>query len=76
MPIESRSEPLLLEEDLSPSEGWHMNVPGSVLSNIRVPGGEERAPAEALAPGTIPITIRVKAAFQLLPHPFSTSKTR
>ncbi len=60
--------PLLLEEDLSPSEGWQMNLNNAVLrNNLRVIGGEEREPAEALAPGTIPIRIRVKAAFQLLP---------
>src|SRR6266404_1717568 len=56
-------EPLLLEEDLSPSEGWQMN-PQLTLNNLRVAGGEERRPVEALAPGTIPITIRVKAAFK------------
>jgi len=60
-------EPLLLEEDLSPSEGWQN--PQLTLNNLRVAGGEERRPVEALAPGTIlPITIRVKAAFKLLPH--------
>ncbi len=59
--------PLLLEEDLSPSEGWEMNR-NAVLNNLRVIGDEGRGPVEALAPGTIPIRIRVKAAFQLLPH--------
>ena len=61
--------PLLLEEDLTPSEGWQMNWGNAVLSNnVRAAGGEGRGPLEALAPGTIPIRIRVKAAFQLLPH--------
>jgi len=61
--------PLLLEEDLSASEGWQMNYGNAVLSNnLRAVGGEERAPLEGLAPGTIPIRIRVKVAFQLLPR--------
>ena len=59
--------PLLLEEDLSASEGWQMSTSNVALNNLRVAGGEERSPLEALAPGTIPISIRVKAAFQLLP---------
>jgi uncharacterized protein YggE len=61
-------DPLLLEEDLSPSEGWEMNFRNSVLSNVAAVGGQDRGPLEALAPGTIPIRIRVKAAFQLVPH--------
>lgn len=62
-------EPLLLEEDLSTSEGWQLNPGNAMLNNnLRAGGGEERGSMEALAPGTIPIRIRVKAAFQLLPH--------
>ncbi len=60
-------DPLLLEEDLSPSEGWQMNR-NTFVNNVAVQGGQERGPAEVLAPGTIPITIRVKATFQLLPR--------
>ncbi|PWU16444.1 MAG: hypothetical protein C5B50_13425 [Verrucomicrobia bacterium] len=60
--------PLLLEEDLSASEGWQMNYANAngVVQNIRTFGADDRPPQEALAPGTIPIRIRVKAAFQLI----------
>ena len=64
----SIGEPLLLEEDLSQSEGWQMNRQMLAMNNLRVSGGDERRPVEALAPGTIPITIRVKASFKLLPQ--------
>ena len=61
--------PLLLEEDLSASEGWPMGY-NNLLSNgnARAISGESSGPMEALAPGTIPIRIRVKAAFQMLTH--------
>jgi uncharacterized protein YggE len=60
--------PLLLEEDLSASEGWEVNMGAAMLSNARVSvSGEGQGPMAAIAPGTIPIRIRVKAAFQLLP---------
>ncbi|MEI6389486.1 MAG: SIMPL domain-containing protein [Verrucomicrobiota bacterium] len=61
--------PLLLEEVLSPSEGWQMTFENNLRNtNIAAEGGEGRGSPEGLAPGTIPIRIRVKAAFQLLPH--------
>ena len=61
--------PLLLEEDHTPSEGWQMNWGNALLNNnVRAAGVEGRGLPQALAPGIIPIRIRVKAAFPLLPR--------
>ena len=55
-------EPLMLEEELSVSEGWQRNRANMVLNNLRSMDEAMGASTEALAPGTIPITMRVKAA--------------
>jgi uncharacterized protein YggE len=67
-------EPLNVEEDLSVTEGWRSPslVNGSnLLSNVTQSQALGVAPAEAessgpLAPGAIPITIRVRVTFRLL----------
>ncbi|HYG34312.1 MAG TPA: SIMPL domain-containing protein, partial [Clostridia bacterium] len=58
--------PLLLEEDLSPSEGWQPYLQNRLANNVAVFNDQDRGAMGSLAPGTIPITIRVKAAFQLV----------
>lgn len=60
-------EPLLIEEDLSVSEGWQASRANAALNNLRALGGEPSERSDGLAPGTIPITARVKAAFRLIP---------
>lgn len=56
-------EPLAIEEELV-SEGWQAgNRLANNVRSVDTSGGE---PANALAPGTIPITIRVKVTFRLL----------
>ena len=58
-------EALMVEEDLSMSEGWRPQANTMVFNNLRaLDAGDQQHPA-ALAPGTIPIIIRVKAAFRL-----------
>jgi uncharacterized protein YggE len=57
-------EPLMIEEDLSPSEGWQFQRNTS-LNNLRAADAEAQGQSTGLAPGTIPITVRVKAAFRL-----------
>ena len=61
-------EPLAIEEDLSVSEGWsrsNMLLNGNMVQQAAAaPGGGENG--EMLAPGSIPITIRVRVTFRLL----------
>jgi hypothetical protein len=59
-------EALLVEEDLSIETPWLVN---SVNNNLRALPDGEQARAEGVAPGTIPIRIRVRAAFRLLANP-------
>ena len=59
-------EALLVEEDLSIETPWLVN---SVNNNLRALPDGEPARAEGVAPGTIPIRIRVRAAFRLLANP-------
>ena len=56
---------LLVEEEISVSEGWQRNRANLVVNNLRTLDGAETGKSESLAPGTIPITMRVKAAFRL-----------
>lgn len=59
-------EPLLIEEDLSISEGWQRGRENKVINNLRSLDGEPSGHSDALSPGTIPITMRVKASFRLV----------
>ena len=59
-------EPLLIEEELPVSEGWQRNVANKVVNNLRALDGDSSERADALSPGTIPIMMRVKAAFRLV----------
>ena len=55
--------PLLIEEDLSVSEGWRY---GQVTNNLRVSSGSEAGTGTGLSAGKIDIQTRVKVAFQLI----------
>jgi uncharacterized protein YggE len=57
-------EPLLIEEDLSVSEGWQ-EINGSMRNSISS-SDEGANPKADMAPGKIPITIRVKVSFRLV----------
>ena len=59
-------EPLLVEEDLSVSEGWQRNVSENVANNLRSVSSEDSDEHEGLSLGTISIKARVKASFRLL----------
>ena len=56
-------EPLLIEEDLSVNEGWR-GINGAFSNSISAPDQGANSRAD-LAPGKIPITIRVKVSFRL-----------
>ncbi len=60
------AEPLRIEEDLSVNEAWRAGA--SNFSNSVATEGDRGAEQETLAPGTIPIRIRVKATFRLVTH--------
>ncbi len=65
------AEPLRIEEDLSVNEGWQATTNNWSNSNEnQADRSIEQAEAEeqALAPGTIPIRIRVKVTFRLVTH--------
>ena len=63
-------EPLAIEEDLSVSEGWARYSLNNRYNNVMAqqavaaPGSGENG--ELIAPGSIPITIRVRVTFRLL----------
>ncbi len=57
-------EPLIIDEDLSVSEGVRSRLP--ILSNAAILEGEPANVDEYLAPGSIPIRARVRAVFRLL----------
>jgi uncharacterized protein YggE len=57
-------EPLVVEEDLSVSEGWQAN--NALQNNLRTVNAEESGGIEGLSPGTISIKARVKTSFRLL----------
>jgi uncharacterized protein YggE len=57
-------EPLIVDEDLSVSED--LRTPFPALTNAVSPVGEPASIGESLAPGTIPIKVRVRAVFRLL----------
>ncbi len=61
-------EPLLIEEDISVSEAWRRNRAAQAANNLRTWAleGEDSGHSDFLAPGTLPITIRVRAAFRLI----------
>ena len=56
-------EPLAIEEELV-SEGWQAGG-NRLLNNAYAANASSPEPVNALAPGTIPITIRVKVTFRL-----------
>ena len=61
-------ESIAVEEDLSVSEDWRGNDPSSNLtanSQAEAPAGQGES-GEMLAPGSMPITIRVRVTFRLL----------
>lgn len=57
-------EPLLIEEIATSDYPWSLNKLTS--NNMRFESGDSPDHAEALSPGTIPIRMKVKAAFRLL----------
>jgi uncharacterized protein YggE len=59
------AELLLIEEDLSATEGWGR---GATVYNVRTMEEGAGISEEPLAPGRIPITSRVKVAFRLVSH--------
>jgi uncharacterized protein YggE len=58
-------EPLLVEEDLSASEGWWGGL-NLAENNLRTVTNEKPETPEQLSLGTIPIKARVKVSFHLL----------
>lgn len=58
-------EPLVIEEELSINEGFESARNNLRNASLAVGGGAEAS--NALAPGTIPITVRVKTTFRLAP---------
>jgi len=61
--------PLALEEDQPATDVWGMGMANNMVNNLRAMPGAAPARDEVVAPGTIPITIRVKAEFQLVTKP-------
>lgn len=59
--------PLLVDEDLSVSEGWSSRSP--IATNASYTEGEPADVEEYLAPGSIPIRARVRAVFRLSTQP-------
>jgi len=59
-------EPLLVEEDLSVSEGWQGNRAAQAMNNLRTVEDAEPREDTQLALGTIPIRARVKVSFRLV----------
>lgn len=59
------AEPLLVEEDLGVSEGWTSRF-SNFIAQERTAAGDAAGSAGFLAPGNIPIQIRVKASFRLV----------
>jgi uncharacterized protein len=59
------AEPLRIEEDLSVNDPWRSTASNSNQVAVEGGGGAEQ---EALAPGTIPIRVRVKVTFRLVAH--------
>ncbi len=61
------AEPLRIAEDLSLGDPWRSALSNSASNSVTVEdrGGAEQ---EALAPGTIPIRIRVKVTYRLIAH--------
>lgn len=59
------AEPLLVEEDLGVSEGWTSRF-SNVIAQERTTAGDAAGSGGFLAPGNIPIQIRVKASFRLV----------
>lgn len=58
-------QPLIVEEDLSATEGYQLQTTNILLnSEVRLSGSS--AGGDQVAPGTIPIRARVKATFRLL----------
>ncbi|MDB6064484.1 MAG: hypothetical protein JWR26_692 [Pedosphaera sp.] len=58
------SEPLLVEEDIALESPWSGN--NAMYNNVRVSQNDGGAQIESVAPGTIPIKTRVRAAFRLV----------
>jgi len=58
-------EPLLVEEDISVSDGWQWQG-NLAANNLRTVSGEEQVGKGALSPGTIPVQARIKVAFRLV----------
>jgi uncharacterized protein len=61
-------EPLLIEEDLWASEGWSASNPASNLVLNNVANQNSDAAKTDVAPGRIPIRMRVKVSFRLITH--------
>lgn len=59
-------DPILVEEDLSVSEGWGAGA--RTATNFAASVGDAAGIDEFLAPGTIPVRARVRAVFDLLPE--------
>jgi uncharacterized protein len=59
-------DPLIVDEDLSVSEGWRAEM--GTTTNFSSPVGESAGVEESLAPGAIPIKARVRAVFELMPQ--------
>jgi len=59
-------EPLLVEEDLSVSEGWQGNLAVQTFNNRQTVDDGNMRDNEQIALGTIPIRARVKTSFRLL----------
>lgn len=60
-------EPLAIEEDLSVSEGWNAlnrSLNNTMVQAVAGPAAGDQE--EFLAPGSIPVTIRVRVTFRLL----------
>jgi len=62
------AEPLLIEEDLAGNEGWDREALLNNVRNVSFYEGNGGTRDEQLAPGTIPIRVRVKVAFRLISH--------
>ena len=62
-------EPLLVEEDLSVSEGWQGNYANNTINNLRTVDNGNTREVTQLSLGTIPIQARVKVSFRLLAVP-------
>jgi len=63
------AEPLLVEEDLSVSEGWQGNNAVQLMNNVSAPGDAATREAGQLSLGTISIRARVKVSFRLVAAP-------